>query len=359
MNNAKLAKVGDFLFNFARKTITDKKSESTTMKTLPFLALSAALALSAFAAAEAEAQTIKPEDVSVAKYKDNKRAAVSLTFDDGNLDNATMVAPELEKRGLRGTFWIVANVVGDEDPEQPRVTWDQLRQMAAAGHEISNHTWDHRKTVNLSYDEFRRGVEMCDSAIEANIGERPVTFCYPHNYVDPEVFRIASKGRVGTRIRTVGIGQKNNHSTAESITAWLNKTIADGDWGVTMTHGIVKGWDTWDDPQVLWNFFDQLKESQDSVWVAPFRNVAAYDRLRRDFDYYVKSKNGTTTIIPMSPLDPELFNEPLTMLVRGDWTAGLPSISQDGKNLEARIDAEGVLVFDINPVGGNVKISAR
>lgn len=305
---------------------------------------------------QALAQDIKRDQVEVAKFKDNKQAAVSLTFDDGNLDNATMVAPELEKRGLLGTFWIVAEVVGDDDPEQPRVTWDQLRQMAAAGHEIGNHTWDHRKTVNQTYDEFRRNVEKCDSAIEANIGIHPVSFCYPHNYVDPEVFRIASRGRVGTRTKQVGVGQKNNHSTPEKLTQWLDKTIADGEWGVTMTHGIVKGWDTWDDPQVLWNFFDQLKAKDNVVWIAPFGNVAAYERLRDNFDFYVKSKGGKTQIIPMSPLDPGFFHEPLTLVVHSDFEGAMPQITQDGQPVAARFQGSD-LVFDINPVGGILTIT--
>ena len=323
------------------------------MKTLVKASL---IAASILIALPAMSQRITKEQVSVAQYKDNKKAAISLTFDDGNRDNATMVAPELEKRGLRGTFWIIADVVDDNNPNQPHVSWKQLRDMAEAGHEISNHTWSHRKTVNLTYDEFRRDVEKCDSAIEANVGIRPITFCYPHNYVDPEVFRIASKGRVGTRTRTVGVGQKNNHSTAESLTKWLNRTIDNGEWGITMTHGIVAGWDTWDDPQVLWNFFDQIKEREGEVWVAPFKNVAAYDRERRDFDFYVKNPEGAVQILPLSPLDGKLFNEPLTLVI-SNWGDRLPSISQDSKAVAARIDGEGNLVFDIDPNGGTLTIT--
>ena len=44
--------------------------------------------------------------VSIADWKDGKPAATCFTFDDGLEDQYTIAAPELEKRGWRGTFFI-------------------------------------------------------------------------------------------------------------------------------------------------------------------------------------------------------------------------------------------------------------
>lgn len=49
--------------------------------------------------------------IRVAPYKDNKVCAISHTFDDGMLEHYTLVVPELEKRGFRGTFWINGQTV--------------------------------------------------------------------------------------------------------------------------------------------------------------------------------------------------------------------------------------------------------
>ena len=42
--------------------------------------------------------------VSIAPYYQGKKAAISFTYDDGLLEHYTLVAPNLEKRGFRGSF---------------------------------------------------------------------------------------------------------------------------------------------------------------------------------------------------------------------------------------------------------------
>lgn len=44
--------------------------------------------------------------VTIARYKGDKFCAISYTFDDGLKEHYTHAAPQLEKRGFRGTFWI-------------------------------------------------------------------------------------------------------------------------------------------------------------------------------------------------------------------------------------------------------------
>ena len=52
----------------------------------------------------ADAMISLVDSVYVTKFRGNKPAAISFTFDDGDLDHALLVGPELEKRGYRGTF---------------------------------------------------------------------------------------------------------------------------------------------------------------------------------------------------------------------------------------------------------------
>ena len=46
------------------------------------------------------------QEVYVARYKGDKACAISYTFDDGLAEHYTLVAPQLERRGFRGTFFI-------------------------------------------------------------------------------------------------------------------------------------------------------------------------------------------------------------------------------------------------------------
>ena len=54
----------------------------------------------------------QPLTVRVAPYYQGRNAALSLTFDDGLQERYALLRPELNRRGLRGTFAIIGSKVG-------------------------------------------------------------------------------------------------------------------------------------------------------------------------------------------------------------------------------------------------------
>ena len=104
--------------------------------------------------------------VYVAKYKQDKTCAITYTFDDGLAEHSTVAAPELEKRGFRGTFWVCGFYTEQgASSKLPRMTWDELKQMAKNGHEISNHSWSHQNAKRLTLEQVKTEIEKNDSAI--------------------------------------------------------------------------------------------------------------------------------------------------------------------------------------------------
>lgn len=68
---------------------------------------------------------------------------VAITFDDGpNKTWTPKVVEALDQRGVKGTFFMVGGWVATKE--------DLVRQMAQAGHQIANHTWEHLDLRNLS-----------------------------------------------------------------------------------------------------------------------------------------------------------------------------------------------------------------
>lgn len=123
-------------------------------------------------------------NVYIAKYKQDKACAISYTFDDGLAEHYTLVAPQLEKRGFRGTFWICGSKINKDSEtisDTTRMTWPQLREMSDNGHEISNHGWAHKNFARFPIEEIKEDILKNDSAIFANIEVIPRTFCYPNN----------------------------------------------------------------------------------------------------------------------------------------------------------------------------------
>jgi peptidoglycan/xylan/chitin deacetylase (PgdA/CDA1 family) len=73
---------------------------------------------------------------------------------------------------------------GEPPADQSSCTWEQLREMAAAGIEIGSHTVTHPILTRVPADRLRRELEESRGRLEDMLG-RPVTsFCYPNGAYD-------------------------------------------------------------------------------------------------------------------------------------------------------------------------------
>ncbi|MCM1138421.1 MAG: polysaccharide deacetylase family protein [Muribaculum sp.] len=295
------------------------------------------------------------DSIYVTKFKGNKESAISFTFDDGDEDHALLVAPELEKRGFRGTFWIIGSKIDNGDSVRPRLTWEQIKDMSDRGHEMSNHSWNHGKLVLMTPEEAKRDIEMNDSAILAHTGKKPVSFCYPFNSTRNWLIEIAEEGRVGTRLHQTGIGQQNNKMTPEKISKWVDQVVATGDWGITMSHGITTGYDKWHTPQDFWDMLDNVKSQEDKIWVAPFKDVAAYERERDNTIVNVTTTATGYILETTCNLDKHLFTLPLTVAIKGDWKEKNILVRKENSNIAFNNDGE-LLLVDMQPFSDKVEI---
>ena len=203
----------------------------------------------------------QPTEIYVAKYKDDKRCAISYTFDDGLKEQYTMLYPQLEKYGFKATFGIIGSVTDnpENDREKPRMTWGELRELSAHGHEIANHSWSHPDMRLLSREQTRREIDRTDSLIELKVGRRPSTFFYPGNNRNDSVVKWASEGKVGTRTYEKPIGGQVYHTTVAELDKWVRTLKETGGWGVPMGHGITYAYAYFYDPGVLWTHFRHVK----------------------------------------------------------------------------------------------------
>ena len=308
----------------------------------------------------AMASVAAAQEVSVCKYLGDRKAAVSLTYDDGLLEHKTLVASELEKRGLRGTFWIIGKMVGVKDPKLgDRLSWSELGEMEKRGHEIASHTWSHPNCRKVGYEAFMYDVWRNDSAFMSSMGHKPLTLAYPYNAKTDKVVADVDSGRIGSRTFQKGHGQQNNKTTLPMMTSWMHELIERGEWGVTMTHGITHGYDKWYKPQELWQFYDTLKAYGKDVWTGTFAQVMSYTK-ERDALTLKQHTSGADTdswslvVTPSCKLDAQIFTQPLTMKLTG--AAHNVKAVQDGKTLVCYGDRDARLI-DFNPFGGAVTIT--
>lgn len=326
------------------------------MKRNIFLSLLALLAMSSCNNKQKVVDSIS--DISIAPYLDGKEAAISFTYDDGTQCHYLEVAPELEKRGFRGTFWIVGANVGTDVPDYPYMTWPQVTELAQHGHEVSNHSWTHPNLTALSPEEVKAEIEKCDSAIFAATGKMPITFCFPYNAFNDSVLAMAAHNRVGTRTFQDAHGQEVSGCTDESLAQWLDSTIANKKWSVTMTHALDYGWDKWNDPQVLWRLYDRVKEREEQVWVGTFAEVASYLQERDHTTLTTEKHPDGVTITPAMSLDSGIFISPLTLKIDGDFADATITATQGDKSLDVVNKGSYVLV-NFSPSAGPIEVGMK
>ena len=103
---------------------------------------------------------------------------ISLTFDDGPVPGITdWVLAELEKRGLKATFFMV----GDNVRKHPGLAQSVL----AAGHQLGNHTYHHLSGWKTSTQTYLDDVESCDAILTDTVGEMPRFFRPPYGWMSP------------------------------------------------------------------------------------------------------------------------------------------------------------------------------
>ena len=296
---------------------------------------------------------ISPEDIRIADYKDGKECAVSFTFDDGMKEHYTVVAPELEKRGFRGTFWLCCAWIND-DPQldTTHITWAEAKEMAEKGHEMSNHSWSHPNLTELSDEEALIEIARNDDAIEEHLGCRPVTFCFPYNAYNEERVAMAMEGRIGARLKEFWFG--GQHSPDEYLHKQIEDALTSRSWIAGMTHGINYGYDCYEtDPSGFTRFLDYVKAMEDRVWVGTFREVAAYTKTAEGISLDVRQDGKGLVITPEVSLDPELYSTLLTMEVASGGKK-IKAVQED-QPLDIICRGDKVLI-NFNPFGGEITL---
>jgi peptidoglycan/xylan/chitin deacetylase (PgdA/CDA1 family) len=113
---------------------------------------------------------------------------LSITFDDGYLDNFEVAAPILKRRNLPATFFVTTGFVGTHttpswdsklDTHPGWMSWQQIRELARQGFHIGSHTDTHIDMALSDPDTVRRELSLSKRKIEEAVGASATLFAYP------------------------------------------------------------------------------------------------------------------------------------------------------------------------------------
>ncbi len=144
----------------------------------------AAFAAQLKALADSGYQTILPDQLYnyLAFGASLPKKPVMLTFDDTDLDQYTIAAPEMKKYGFKGVYFVMTVSIG-----RPRyMSKEQIKELSDQGHVIASHTWDHHNVKKYAGSDWETQIEKPTKQLEAITGKKIEYFAYPFGLWNPQ-----------------------------------------------------------------------------------------------------------------------------------------------------------------------------
>ena len=154
---------------------------------------------------------------------------IMLTFDDTDVEQFTLAAPELKKYGFKGVFFIMTVSIG-----RPRyMNIDQIKALSDEGHVIASHTWDHQNFKKYKGDDWVKQIEKPTKRLEEITGKPITYFAYPFGLWNsegiPELKKLGFKAAF----------QLSEKRDQKEPLFTIRRNIAAGSWSAERLHRII------------------------------------------------------------------------------------------------------------------------
>lgn len=295
--------------------------------------------------------TTKPmTSPTLALYPQDRKAALSLTFDDGFLTEVNDTLEILDPLGLKGTFFIIPEGMGEGvEGSQRFITWERAKEMHSEGQEIGTHGFTKTKLHEATDDHLDQLVNGSRQTIIDRMGVTPISYAAPggSNANDPRVNAKILENHFFIRTGSLPYGNRPNRPWSDEATrAKLVEATRTGQWHTAVIHSIVGGYTPFDSKDVFREHCEWLKSQDDVLWVAPMGEVGRYIRTRENASLEILDiKDRTIQLRVTSSAEPkDLFHGPLTVVIPASGAKAASATSEDGKTLPTTVRRDSILV---------------
>jgi peptidoglycan/xylan/chitin deacetylase (PgdA/CDA1 family) len=203
-----------------------------------------------------------------------ERPMISFAFDDVPASAAETGAEILERRGIKGAYYVAAALAGTNAATGRMACAEAIKRLAAAGHEIGCHTYSHLDCGQADARDAIEDVALNAETLSAWGLPRPTTFAYPFGDVAPatkralagrfELMRALHHGVIGAgadlnQAPAVGFEGLDGEALAER---WLERASARRAWLILCTHDVSQAPSPWGcTPDALSRLVDRALEA--------------------------------------------------------------------------------------------------
>ena len=306
----------------------------------------------------------------ITRFKGGRPAAFSVQFEDSMDCHAVFCIPEMNQRGLAGTFFINP---GLGRHLRHREVWEEV--CPKFGHELANHTMHHKGARD--FREADHEVGDCS---------RYIWGLYPNGSKLRPHLRGGTRWNVSRETRHAladkyflfpGLGGPGRAGCSEEsgtgrAVIVAQEALEDGKWGHVSFHGVGEG-PIVTSAEHFVELLDYLAANRDKIWVGTTGEVYRYCQER----YAVKSAtlsdaSGTgfklsiecdaTKVKTYRRPFVELYDEPLTVRVEvpDSWLRFTVVQGDESKDYEATdVNGSRYALFDVRPNRKPATVSRR
>lgn len=324
-----------------------------------------------FAAAQSPAG-----QTEIMKWEDGKNGAVSITYDDGSINQFLKAVPIMNTLGLPGTFFInTGSLPGSEyqgkfigRPVKDIITHPYMAaldepnlmyELEKSREEILNHIGaKYTFSAECPYGtEDERAMEYAHKVYPALRNRMPEKFLI-------ELNRSSRETPVNQKMEYV---QWQRGATTKTplpmMKAWVDTTAGQKNiWLVLVIHGVDGiGWEALTS-QSIDEYFRYMKSKDSSLWFATFGNVARYMRERMNAEVKSSLNGGKISVTLKHSLDRSMYDLPLTLktVVKPEWKEVVVRQGAESKIITTYKAGNVTFVqYQAMPNAGNIEITGK
>ncbi len=324
------------------------------------------------------------EEPVVCDWAGNKKAAVSITIDDGVYDSAVKYNELQKKYGIKSTQFVIPGRLEGADSS----VMNGWRAIFKEGYmDVGNHSYEHKLKYNTSTytdEELKTDITGSQQRIKEFFpGNDVISFATPWGQTPDNVVEELKKGHYANRLASGGYLPTKTPTdfykipayavqygtSIDKINGYVDSAIARGGWYVDLLHGIGEE-GTADNTylskyETIEEHFKYIKSKVDSgeVWSATFNEVVRYIYERDSAKTEIVKAEDKSIVINLTDgmKDNKIFDYPLTVKINvpKNWEDKVKvTQNKNSDTAEAVIENGKKYVYlDIIPDSGEVTLS--
>ena len=325
------------------------------------------------------------EAPTICNFLNNKKAAVSMTLDDGYLEATQYLGELFKENNVRGTVMFRADWV-EKWSDATKAEW--IKTLEDGNMDVGNHSYSH----GTLYDDTAYSAEELEEEVggaydilkSAFPNEKILTFAAPFNKTSAALLEVIEKYHGACRIGSAKLMSANptleemyavtaysasNEKTADDLKGYVDSAVEDGKWLVMYFHEINESEASNEEdvtqknnikPSACVPFVEYVGENED-VWAGSFEEVVQYNREKLATTVTINEINETSMKLSITDtLDNTLYDFPLTVKVNvpDQWSS--VTVTQNGQSTEVATVTENEKTYayiNIIPDKGEVELS--